>query len=235
MRQLIIGSLLDVAFDYPIMLDLTGVPVLVVGGGRVALRKIEGLLKAGADVTVVAPNRRSTSIRSMPSSRCRDDVRSRATSTRVRLVITATDDPAVNAAVAADATAGGIWVNSADDPANCTFILPAVARDGDVTVAVGTGGASPALASHLRGEIESVARRDRCRPSAASDARRAAQRDAAAAAISTESIDWSDSSAAPRCARPSRTRLERFGPRAGAVRHSGRCEAGRSVALADHG
>ena len=45
-------------------------------------------------------------------------------------------------------------MNSADDPANCTFILPAVARDGEVTVAVSTGGASPALASHLRGEIE---------------------------------------------------------------------------------
>ena len=69
-------------------------------------------------------------------------------------MITATDDPAVNASVAADATRRGIWVNSADDPANCTFTLPAVARDGAITVAVGTGGASPALASHLRGEIE---------------------------------------------------------------------------------
>ncbi|MEI7546731.1 MAG: bifunctional precorrin-2 dehydrogenase/sirohydrochlorin ferrochelatase, partial [Actinomycetota bacterium] len=51
------------------------------------------------------------------------------------------------------ATAAGVWVNSADDPENCSFILPAVARRGPVVVAVSTGGASPALASHLRGVI----------------------------------------------------------------------------------
>ena len=150
------------AFDYPIMLDLTGVPVLVVGGGRIALRKVEGLLKArcrGHRGRPESADRRSARCRFESSSEPyeSDDL------DRVRLVITATDDPAVNAAVAADATARGIWVNSADDPANCTFTLPAVARDGDVTVAVSTGGASPALASHLRGEIEMWLGRDRCR------------------------------------------------------------------------
>ena len=139
-------------FDYPIMLDLTEVPVLVVGGGRVAQRKIEGLLRARADVTVVAPSItdeiRALAVRIVERAYTSSDL------DHVRLVVTATDDPAVNAAVAADATGRGIWVNSADDPANCTFTLPAVARDGDVTVAVGTGGTSPALASHLRGELE---------------------------------------------------------------------------------
>lgn len=176
------------AFDYPIMLDLSGVSVLVVGGGRVAHRKIEGLLKAGAKVTVVAESA-IDSIRSMPI----ELVVRRFESTDlngVSLVITATDDPTVNAAVSADATARGIWVNSADDPANCTFILPAVARDGAVTVAVSTGGASPALASHLRGEIE-----DWLGQIGAADAAvdlAAQRRDLQADGVSTESVDWSD-------------------------------------------
>jgi siroheme synthase-like protein len=177
-----------VAFDYPIMLDLAGVPVLVVGGGRVAHRKVEGLLKAGADVTVIATSV-DDSIRSMPVHVV---VKTYETGDldRVRLVISATDDPAVNAAVSADATARGIWVNSADDPANCTFILPAVAREGEVTVAVSTGGASPALASHLRGEIE-----DWLGQIGAADAAvaLAAQRsELRAAGVSTESVDWTD-------------------------------------------
>ena len=105
-------------------------------------------------------------------------------------MITATDDPAVNASVAADATARGIWVNSADDPANCTFTLPAVARDGPVTVAVGTGGASPALASHLRGEVEAWLAEIGAADAAASLS--AQRRELQAAGTSTESIDWSD-------------------------------------------
>ena len=70
-----------------------------------------------------------------------------------QLVMTATDDPAVNALVATQARARGTWVNSADDPENCSFILPAVTRRGPVVVAVGTDGASPALARHLRDRI----------------------------------------------------------------------------------
>jgi siroheme synthase-like protein len=177
-----------VAFDYPIMLDLTGVPVLVVGGGRIALRKIEGLLKAHAEVTVVAPSI-IDEIRGLPV-RIVDRGYESGDVAVARLVITAADDPAVNAAVAADATALGIWVNSADDPGNCTFTLPAVARDGAVIVAVGTGGASPALASHLRGELERW-----LGEIGAADAALAlaAQRgELQADGISTESIDWSD-------------------------------------------
>jgi siroheme synthase-like protein len=70
-----------------------------------------------------------------------------------RLVVTATGDPSVNAHVYRDAEEAGVWVNSADDPDRCTFVLPAVARDGPVTVAVSTGGSSPALASWLRRRI----------------------------------------------------------------------------------
>jgi siroheme synthase-like protein len=70
-----------------------------------------------------------------------------------RLVVTATGDPTVDRMVAADAEAAGVWVNSADDVTNCTFLLPAVHRDGSVTVAVSTGGASPALAGWIRSRL----------------------------------------------------------------------------------
>ena len=176
------------AFDYPIMLDLSGVEVLVVGGGRVAHRKIEGLLTAGAKVTVVARSA-IDSIRSMPVE-CVVRGYEPADLDGVLLVITATDDPAVNAAVSADAAARRIWVNSADDPANCTFTLPAVARDGAVTIAVSTGGASPALASHLRGEIEDWLGQIGAADAAVALA--AQRRDLQADGVSTESIDWSD-------------------------------------------
>ena len=140
------------ALDYPIILDLTENRVLVVGGGRIALRKIEGLMRAGARVRVVAPDV-DEAIRELPV-----EVRQRPFESTdlddVRLVLTATDEPEINAMVAAEATRRGLWVNSADDPANCTFTLPAVAREGLVTVAVSTGGATPALSSHLRNEIQ---------------------------------------------------------------------------------
>jgi precorrin-2 dehydrogenase / sirohydrochlorin ferrochelatase len=177
-----------VAFDYPIMLDLTGVPVLVVGGGMVALRKIEGLVKAHADVTVVATSV-VDAIHELP---VRVTIRAYESGDLavVRLVITATDNPMVNAAVAADANDRGIWVNSADDPANCTFTLPAVARDGAVTVAIGTGGSSPALASHLRGELEKwLVEIGAAQAAVALAAQRAEFK---TNGVSTESIDWSD-------------------------------------------
>jgi siroheme synthase-like protein len=105
-----------------------------------------------------------------------------------RLVITATGDPEVDRAVAADAEAAGIWVNSADDVDNCTFMLPAVHRDGDVTVAVSTGGASPALAGWLRDRAAAAIGPEAGTLAVLLDE---ARRDVRAEGRSTEATDWS--------------------------------------------
>ncbi len=134
---------------YPVILDLHGKRVLVVGGGRIAARKIAGLLRAGADVSVVAP----TAVHEITED---PDVRwfarpyQRGEAASYRLAITATGVPEVDRQVADDGDRAGIWVNSADDPDNCAFTLPAIARHGDLQVAVSTSGRSPALARWLR-------------------------------------------------------------------------------------
>ena len=142
-------------FGYPVVLDLHGVPVLVVGAGPVAVRKIGGLVAAGADVRVVAPE-----IDEQLDRHGISDLRERPFEPGdldgMRLVVTATGVEAVDAAVAAAARANGIWVNAADLPAECGFILPAVARQGPVSVAVSTDGTSPALAVRLRDRIATL-------------------------------------------------------------------------------
>lgn len=138
---------------YAVNLDLTDRPVLVVGAGPVAARKVSGLLRAGAQLTVVAPD-------AVPEIADDPDVRwfrrpyQRGEVASYRLAITATSEPAVNAQVATDGNAAGVFVNSADDPANCTFTLPAVARHGDLQVAISTNGRSPGLAGWLRRRYE---------------------------------------------------------------------------------
>ena len=143
-------------FSYPVYLDLHGRAVLVVGAGPVGARKAAGLIAAGAEVTVVAPEI-SDDVRALDPPAAAVVVRSydRSLLDEVRpwLVITATNVAEVNAHVARDATAAGIWANSADDPVNCGFILPAIHRQGDVTVAVSTGGAAPALAQYVRDRV----------------------------------------------------------------------------------
>ena len=177
-------------FGYPAVLDLRGVGVLVVGAGAVAARKIEGLLAAGALVRVVA-------------TEVHDDVRRLAARLHgpiveraydrgdldgARLVLVATDRAEVNAAVSGDATAAGIWVNAADDPANCTFILPAVARAGRLTVTVTTDGTTPAMAGYVRDRIAADVLTAELLAAADEIARRrAAVRDAGG---STEAVDW---------------------------------------------
>ena len=136
---------------YPVSLDVAGRPCLVVGGGPVAARKARALVECGAAVTVVAPglSPEMEALEPLLHAVERHPYRSGDVSA-FRLVVTATGVPEVDGAVYAEAETAGIWVNSADDPAHCSFILPAVHRDGAVTVSVSTGGLSPALASWLR-------------------------------------------------------------------------------------
>jgi precorrin-2 dehydrogenase/sirohydrochlorin ferrochelatase len=139
---------------YPVSLDVTGRACLVVGGGRVAARKARNLLDCGALVTVIAPSL-APEMEALTDRLQAVELRPYASgdAARFRLVVTATGLAHVDGAVHEDAEAAGVWVNSADDRAHSSFILPAVYRDGAVTVAVSTGGVSPAFASWLRDRL----------------------------------------------------------------------------------
>jgi siroheme synthase-like protein len=115
----------------------------------VAARKASGLLGCGAVVTVIAPEV-CAAVTQLTPLRVERRPYAPGDASGYRLVVTATGIPAVDGAVYADAEAAGVWVNSADDVAHCTFILPSVHRDGPVSLAVSTGGSSPALAQWLR-------------------------------------------------------------------------------------
>jgi siroheme synthase-like protein len=118
----------------------------------VAARKARALLACGALVTVIAPEL-CADLEGLSPLAVQRRPYAPGDAAAFRLVLTATGDAAVDGAVYADAEAAGIWVNSADDLAHCSFTLPSVHRDGAVSVAVSTGGASPALASWLRRQL----------------------------------------------------------------------------------
>ena len=141
---------------YPLMLDLRGRLCAVIGGGAVAEGKVARLLEAKADVTVVSPAvtpplaawARAGRIGHVARCYAPGDLDGQA------LAFVAVGDGTVAAAVAAEGRRRGVWVNAADDPARCDFILPSVLRRGRLTVAVSTGGASPALARAIREDLE---------------------------------------------------------------------------------
>lgn len=141
----------------PVFLHLTGRDCLVVGGGAVALRKAETLLEAGARVTVVSPafDPAFGALAAAHPDRLR--VVQEAYTPRdlapFLLAVAATDDPEVNAAVAADAERARVGVNVVDVPELCSFIAAASFRRGPVQVAVCTGGECPALGRTLRDEL----------------------------------------------------------------------------------
>jgi len=137
-----------------VCLDLRGKPCLVVGGGRVATEKARGLVDAGADVSVVAPEV-DDELAGLPVRVARRRFR-RSDVVRRFVVIAATSDRLVNAAVSEAAAEHGIPCNVADDPELCSFILPAIVRRDPIQVGVSTGGASPALAQRIRDDIEDL-------------------------------------------------------------------------------
>jgi len=142
--------------SFPIFLNLRGRLCTVVGGGEVAARKAAALLREGATVRVIAPELSETMkvfLVSPELSHVQREYREGDLQGSV-LAFAATDDSEVNAAVYRDAEARGIAVNVADDPAHCTFFMPAVVHRDPIAVAISTQGTSPALARHLRERIE---------------------------------------------------------------------------------
>ncbi len=141
---------------YAIQINLTGRPCLVVGGGRVATRKVRSLLAAGAVVHVVAP-RLTTELTALVA-----DGRVAHRSHEYRpsdldgciLAVAATNDSALNRLIADDATAARILVNVVDAPEHSSFTVPATAHRGRVSVSVATDGASPVLSRHLRDQVD---------------------------------------------------------------------------------
>jgi len=141
---------------YPVFLDIRGKKCVVVGGGEVAARKVSRLLGCEARVLVVSPQLTSELI-TLKAEGAIEHVAADYDSRYIKeavLVIGATNNEKINAAVSSDARSRGIPVNIVDDPQKCNFILPAVVERGDLTIAVGTGGKSPALARRLREELE---------------------------------------------------------------------------------
>jgi siroheme synthase-like protein len=134
------------------MLEVSGRPVLVVGGGPIGARKVRDLVKCGAEVTLVALEV-SAEAAAAGAVRIEERPYRAGEAAAYRLVVAATGVPEVDGAVWADAEAAGVWVNAADDPPHCSFILPAVLRRGPVTVTTSTGGLSPALAGWLRDRL----------------------------------------------------------------------------------
>jgi precorrin-2 dehydrogenase/sirohydrochlorin ferrochelatase len=141
---------------YPIFALIADRPCLVVGGGSVGERKVQDLLAAGARVTVVSPGVTPLLADLVAQGEIShlDEVFQEEQVEGMALVIGATDDLEVNARVSAAAQARGIMVNIVDQPDLCTFIVPAQVRRGELTLAISTGGASPALARKLREELE---------------------------------------------------------------------------------
>ena len=145
---------------YPVNLIVDGRRCLVVGGGPVALRKVRGLVEAGARVNVVAPEL-DPEIVELARDAATSDTNvvaeprpyRRGEAARYRLVVAASGDLDTNQQVYDDAEAAGVWINSADDPERCTMTLPARLHQGRLTVTVSTAGRSPAIAAWLRDRL----------------------------------------------------------------------------------
>lgn len=141
---------------FPIFVEMAGRRCVVIGGGAVAERKAQGLLEAGAAVTIISPELTPA----LESRAARREISHVARHYRAgdlqgyELAFAATDNRETNAAIFRESGERGVWVNAADDPAHCDFILPSLLRRGDLFVAVSTGGASPALSRIIREELE---------------------------------------------------------------------------------
>ena len=177
---------------YHLALRLDGEACLVVGAGPVASRKAAALLECGAQVRIVAPEV-SAAMEALvadhppPGAVLERRVYRRGEVAGYRLAVAATGDRDVDRSVYVDARGAGVLVNAADDPASCSFLVPAVARAGDVSVAVSTGGASPFLAGWVRDRVAGVLGPEVAELAGLLGTARRAVR---AAGVASESCDW---------------------------------------------
>ena len=185
---------IESSLDYPVVLSVAGRPCLVVGAGSVAARKARGLLEAGAQVTAVAPETSEAMddlLRMTPSDRLRLEPRAYRSGEVVGydFVVAATGDEATDRRVTQEAIEAGVLVNGAPAASIRSVHLPALHRQGPVTIAVSTGGRSPGLARWLRTRIAGTTdRRLGVLATLLADAREAVQSDGRSSA----DIDWSD-------------------------------------------
>jgi len=140
---------------YPIFLNLNGREVLVVGAGKVGLRKTRGLVEAGAAVTVVAP-RFDPEFDQLPVQRVTREFRASDLRRPVSLVFAVTDDRAENRRIGILARRKGIFANIGDSALECDFLVPARLTKGSVQIAISTGGVAPRIASELRKKLEQI-------------------------------------------------------------------------------
>ena len=143
---------------YPIFLDLNGRRVVIIGGGSVATRKAEMILGTGARLVVVAP-RLDDTLRKVCAGTSAELIESKYSKDYIggaTLVIAATNDEALNKQIYKDCQQLEILCNVVDSPALCDFYVPAVVQRGDLQIAIGTDGKSPAYAGHLRKKLENI-------------------------------------------------------------------------------
>lgn len=141
---------------YPVFLDIADKPVVVIGGGNIALQKMDGLLDAGAKVTVISPelNERMTELRDEGRFMHVKRVYEPGDIDGYELVFVATDDHEENRRVWQEGRQRRIWVNAVDDIPNCDFIMPGIVQQGGLVIAISTSGASPAMARKVREDIQ---------------------------------------------------------------------------------
>ncbi|MBM7855577.1 precorrin-2 dehydrogenase/sirohydrochlorin ferrochelatase [Desulfohalotomaculum tongense] len=143
---------------YPLYLRLEGEKCLVVGGGKVAERKVKKLLESGADIVVVSP-RLTPGLAALKEQARITHIERECQEKDLQdafLVFSATDDEEVNRRVAEYCIKNKILVNIVDDPQRCSFFVPAVVRQGPLSVAVSTNGKSPLLAARIREQLENT-------------------------------------------------------------------------------
>jgi siroheme synthase-like protein len=143
---------------YPVLLDLRGRRCVVFGGGPTAEGKVRGLLDAHADLTLVSPTVTPAIQQHIDAGTVRWERREYRPGDLegAFLAMAALEDPDGNRAIWAEAEARGVLINAVDDPAHCSFILPANHRQGDLIISVSSSGKSPTLASTVRDRIAAI-------------------------------------------------------------------------------